>query len=154
MAKKTAPIPGVPAKISGGPARIPGGPRGGSRGGKYDFSLPGVTWAGLDQMNTNINNVGKNVDKARKEAAEKLGRKMYAYATFNAPWHDRTLQARLQLQYKVFHNDAAHTSTIVLSHGVDYGIHLETMQGGAFAIIMPTIIKFQSEMGGEIRASL
>jgi hypothetical protein len=155
MPRKTARIPGAPRTVPGGPRSIPGsGPRGGVRGGKYDINLPGVTWAGLDRMAAEMEGVGEAVHKARKVAAERLGNKMYAYATFNAPWKDRTLDARLKLRHRVVHDDSNHRSTIILAHGVEYGIHLESMKGGEFAIIMPTIVKFAAEVGGEIRVAL
>lgn len=72
---------------------------------------------------------------AHEQAAE-----MQAYARSNAPWQDRTGAARAGLTATV--EETGPIGTIVLSHGVDYGIWLEVANGGRFAIIAPTIDVF------------
>lgn len=72
---------------------------------------------------------------AYEQAAE-----MEAYAKTNAPWQDRTGAARASLSATV--EETGPIGTIVLSHGVDYGIWLEVANGGRFAIIAPTIDAF------------
>jgi hypothetical protein len=59
------------------------------------------------------------------------------YAKMNAPWADRTGAAREGLTASVSEHDAE--ITLELAHTVEYGIWLETIQDGAFAIIMPTL---------------
>lgn len=107
----------------------------------------GIQWHGLEEIAANFNEVGQEMEQARKETVEKLAQRMLAYATFNAPWTDRSLQARINLNVETIHDDNAHTSVVILRHGVDYGIYLETMQGGRFAIIIPTVQKFAGEVG-------
>lgn len=72
---------------------------------------------------------------AHEQAAE-----MEAYAKSNAPWQDRTGAARSSLSATV--EETGPIGTIVLSHGVPYGIWLEVANGGRFAIIAPTIDVF------------
>lgn len=60
-----------------------------------------------------------------------------AYAQSNAPWTDQSGAARAGLQASVELEDGV--VTLQLAHSVDYGIWLETIQDGAFAIIMPTL---------------
>lgn len=58
---------------------------------------------------------------------------MESWAKANAPWTDRTGDARERLHATV--EETGPIGTIVLSHGVDYGIWLEIANGGRFAII-------------------
>ena len=55
----------------------------------------------------------------------------------NAPWADRTGDARRGITAKSSHSNGDITMT--LFHTVDYGLWLEVIQNGAFATIMPTI---------------
>lgn len=59
------------------------------------------------------------------------------YARSNAPWDDRTGAARNGLSAEVYEEGG--DVVLELAHTVDYGIWLETIQDGAFAIIMPTL---------------
>ena len=99
-----------------------------------------------------------------------VGAQMQNHARANAPWHDRTGNARGGLFFAVdgfnlqpilgdtkprdpeaFRRDAAYvageggdavTLVVVLGHTMSYGEHLELDHGGAYAIIMPTIEQF------------
>lgn len=62
---------------------------------------------------------------------------METWAKQNAPWQDRTGDARERLHATV--EETGPIGTIVLSHGVDYGIWLEVAHSGAYAIIAPAI---------------
>jgi hypothetical protein len=55
----------------------------------------------------------------------------------NAPWADRTGQARSKLSANTTQADGV--VTLTLSHGVSYGFWLEVIQNGRFAILGPTI---------------
>jgi hypothetical protein len=61
------------------------------------------------------------------------------YARSNAPWTDRTTNARGGLFAKAYRSAKAHG--IVLYHTVPYGIWLEVRWGGKYRIIVPTIQK-------------
>ena len=99
-----------------------------------------------------------------------VGAQMQNTARKNAPWHDRTGNARGGLFFAVdglgqgtvtgdrkpvepeaFRRDAAYiageggdaqTLVVVLGHTMKYGEYLELDHGGAYAIIMPTIEQF------------
>jgi hypothetical protein len=66
-----------------------------------------------------------------------------AYAKANAPWSDITGDARAGLTADVFTDGDA--IVLQLYHIVDYGVWLETIQAGKFAIIMPTLEHFSGE---------
>lgn len=51
----------------------------------------------------------------------------------NARWTDRTGNARQTLHKEVY--QLYNETLIVLAHGVDYGMYLETVSGGYFAIV-------------------
>lgn len=75
-----------------------------------------------------------------------------AYAKENAPWADRTGNARAGLDVEV--DSEGGELSLTLFHTVDYGQWLETIQGGEFATIMPTLETFAPEVferaGGRI----
>lgn len=64
------------------------------------------------------------------------------YMKSNAPWKDRTTNARngLAARYTGVNSDDQHE--MVLFHQVDYGIWLEIKDDGKYAIILPTIQEF------------
>lgn len=59
------------------------------------------------------------------------------YAQSNAPWADRTGQARAGLIASVYNEGGE--IVLELAHSVEYGQWLELIQDGRFAIIMPTL---------------
>jgi hypothetical protein len=65
----------------------------------------------------------------------------------NAPWTDRTGNARNGL-FSIAEQAAIDTVMIYFSHGhsIHYGIYLETMRGGAYAIIMPTMQRIYPQL--------
>ncbi len=63
--------------------------------------------------------------------------KVQEYAQQNAPWEDRTGDARSGLIADV--SEDGGLIVLELAHTVDYGVYLETIENGAFAIIMPTL---------------
>jgi hypothetical protein len=71
-----------------------------------------------------------------------------SFAKINAPWTDRTTNARNGLNATTEHGGVS--SSIIIAHGVSYGIWLEVMQGGRYGIILRTI----REMGAEVMANM
>ena len=63
-----------------------------------------------------------------------------SYAKDNAPWSDRTGNARAGLESAVLVGEGE--VTLELYHTVDYGLWLEVIQNGRFSIIMPTLELF------------
>lgn len=79
------------------------------------------------------------MDNARDIAQEILND-----ARANAPWADRTGAAREGLEVDVDREGG--DIVITLAHTVDYGLWLETIQSGRFAIIMPTLEKYAAQV--------
>lgn len=72
--------------------------------------------------------------------ADTVAQSMEGSAKQNAPWTDRTGNARQGLATKVIHS--ADGVDIILHHSVEYGIYLEVCNGGRYQIIIPTIIEY------------
>lgn len=94
---------------------------------------------------------GVDILAAGKEIAEDIAKEVQAYAKENAPWEDRTGAARAGLTSDVYENDAV--IVLQLYHTVDYGVWLETIQAGAYAIIMPTLEHFSGEVMDRLHAT-
>lgn len=69
--------------------------------------------------------------------AESFGSEILNWMQTNAPWEDRTGDARGTLYYKVL--KTPEKITVEIGYGVPYGVYLETMQLGRFAILGPAI---------------
>lgn len=67
-----------------------------------------------------------------------------SYAKQNAPWQDITGEARAGLGVEVG-NDSANI-WLQLFHTVDYGLWLEVIESGKWAIIMPTLEGFAKDL--------
>lgn len=80
----------------------------------------------LDQMNARVQ-AGLNV------VGQTVGAQMKSYAQANAPWKDRTGNARGGLNYSVTWQGT--TLDIAIFHTVDYGIWLEIAHAQRFAIL-------------------
>lgn len=102
-------------------------------GFKWDVSPNDVFPQMAQKYTTAIFESGRRI--AHEQAAE-----MERYAKQNAPWEDKTGAAREGLHATV--EETGPIGTIVLSHGVPYGIWLEISNGGRFSIIPQTIDVF------------
>lgn len=82
----------------------------------------------------------KAIFQSGRRIAYEQAEAMEQYAKANAPWTDRTGDARERLHATV--EETGPIGTIVLSHGVEYGIWLEIANGGRYSIIPQTIDVF------------
>lgn len=80
---------------------------------------------------------GVHLARALFVAAQKLAGRIALWMKTNAPWTNRTGNARARLSAWVVRLSAG--VAIVLAHGVSYGAALEAMQAGRFAIIAPAV---------------
>lgn len=76
-------------------------------------------------------------DRAIAAACAFHATRAQAYARSNAPWTDRTTNARNGLFAKA--ERARPFYRIIIGHGVSYGIWLEVRWSGRYAIIRPTV---------------
>jgi hypothetical protein len=79
------------------------------------------------------------------------GPQVEAWMKHNAPWTDRTGNARQSLNHTVERGD--HEVALTLAHGVDYGIYLEERNGGHFAILRPAIDYWAQQVFSDLAAA-
>lgn len=110
----------------------------------------GIAWQGLDTLSEGLFEYGKRVEGARDEAMRQLANDMVQWARSNHVWENETGDAERGLHAETIIQGTR--AVVWLGHGVPYGIWLEIMQNGRFAIILPTILKFGAEVGGRVAA--
>lgn len=97
-----------------------------------------VDWSGIEDMQSRMEEYGRRCLRALHSVAEYWAPIIEAQAKQNAPWVDRTGNARQGL--RGFAEDLNETSVaIFLTHSVDYGVYLELEYQGRYSIIMPTM---------------
>lgn len=79
----------------------------------------------------------KKVQQAAWIAVSSMAPEVENYAKMNAPWTDRTGNARNGLAARPFRD--AQSVGVIIYHQVSYGIWLEVKWSGRYAIINPTI---------------
>lgn len=75
------------------------------------------------------------------------------YMKSNAPWTDRTGNARQGLHTEVNHVVGSMVE-IILAHGVEYGYWLEVKGAGAYAIVNPALDVFGPRVWADVRRML
>lgn len=80
---------------------------------------------------------GPEWDQVGYEAFNDLANELASKAGDNAPWEDRTGDARAGLEAKA--DLVGGDLVLTLYHTVEYGLWLEVIQNGNFATIMPTL---------------
>ena len=95
---------------------------------------------------------GQRVIVAVQAVAQYIAVKAQNEMRTNAPWTDRTGNARSGL-FSFVQRAASDIVSIFLSHGsaVYYGIYLETNYSGKYAIIIPTIQRLLPEINKMLR---
>lgn len=81
--------------------------------------------------------------------ADYFAARMQSYAQTNAPWTDRTGNARQGLRAVTLKTATA--VTIVLFHTMDYGKWLELAHQGRFQILLPTLTAHYGQILAALR---
>lgn len=108
----------------------------------------GWTWQ-PGSLGTGLKTLPTKMDLAVRGTMEFFAPEVENHAKVNAPWTDRTANARNGLAAQSF-TTVGGSHGIVLYHQVPYGIWLEVKRSGEYAIIMPTI----RHMGPVVMAGL
>lgn len=95
-------------------------------------------------LESGLNALMNRSQAATRMYAETSATKLQNYARNNAPWTDRTGQARQRLTGTAM--IVANGYKLRLAHGVNYGIWLELAHEKRFAIIQPTILANTGEI--------
>jgi hypothetical protein len=122
--------------------RIPGGEQIRDIKGHFGSGF-GINWIGLGAFVKEVKSIPADVDLDQR--CKQLAKDIQTYARDNAPWEDATGNAREGLQADTDFN-AAGDHAIYLFHTEEYGVFLENANGGAYAIIIPTMEKFAGEL--------
>ena len=93
---------------------------------------------GFDEMIRRVEEYERRVLSAVTQVGQYFEAVFESYAKENAAWQDQTGNAR-QTLHAFIEELSGETVRLYLSHGVEYGIHLETRFAGRYAIIWPTI---------------
>lgn len=93
---------------------------------------------------TNFDAVGKKMRAAIGVYADTAAKKMEGDAKENAPWTDRTGNARNSIRGDFGWKD--NKAVITLSGNVDYFVYLELAHEKKWAILKPTVDKFAPEV--------
>lgn len=97
-----------------------------------------------DTLSAGIANFVFKTREVMEEQAVKFAEELQEYAQKNAPWDNRTGDARAGLDTEVEATDRL--LSVSLFHTVDYGIWLEIRWNGRYAIIIPSVEKKGSEL--------
>jgi hypothetical protein len=103
------------------------------RAGTFDnkmFSANSTLAKGIAQFEFKMREGFEDIIRSFKD-------ELVEYARSNAPWEDRTGDARSGLDAEFYGDEDA--VGITLYHSVDYGVWLEIRWGGRYAIILPTV---------------
>lgn len=91
----------------------------------------------VNTLEAGIANFYFKTREVMEEKAVEFAEELVQYAQQNAPWNNRTGDARSQLDSAVDSDDRE--LVVSLFHGVDYGVWLEVRWSGRYAIIIPTM---------------
>jgi hypothetical protein len=109
-----------------------------SFGEDFGGAFAKVIWdSGTKQLGENLRTGPAKVHKAAVITAHRMAPEVESYMKTNAPWTDRTGNARNGLAARAY--ESGDEVGIVLYHQVSYGIWLEVRWSGKYAIINPTI---------------
>jgi hypothetical protein len=111
--------------------------------------MPQINWDwGVDTLWDGLDNFTERTKKELEKKVRDFAPRLAEYAQANAPWEDRTGDARSGLQSQPLITDTSFG--ISLFHTMDYGIWLEIRWGGLYAIILPTIEVLGPELMNDI----
>lgn len=101
--------------------------------------MPGSTRIDWDaeKLTTNLAELPAKIERFVSSVMDYHGLRGEAYMKKNAPWIDRTGNARGSLHTRV--EKGVSQQTLVLAHGMPYGIWLEVRWAGRYSIIRPTL---------------
>ena len=88
----------------------------------------------------NLNKFEGNVKSAAKVALRLTGAQTVNYAKSNAPWTDRTGNARQSIHEEFNEDSGTYSSSVGI--GAEYGVYLELSNGGRFRIVDPAVFTY------------
>lgn len=98
----------------------------------------------MGHLTVRLREFDENLDKAMRVLTKVQSSRSTTYMRTNAPWTDRTTNARNGLHVLEDHEEDHWR--LILSHTMHYGIYLEIMNAGEFEIILPSVIHGADEL--------
>lgn len=98
----------------------------------------------LDALDYNLRHFDERAKRGIEASLEYQKGRSETWMRTNAPWTDRTTNARNGL-FAVVVPLGESSWMLVLSHGVDYGIWLEVLGSGEYAIVRPAWLRANRE---------
>lgn len=95
----------------------------------------------------------RQVERGVTKVATRYANEIEQWMKANRKWTDRTGEARATLKAEVI-DVTGRAALILLTYGVDYGVFLETMQAGRFAIIAPALDHFGPRLMRDLQIEL
>lgn len=97
-----------------------------------------------DTLTASLTTMDPRVRRAVSNIFDLLAARAESDMRTNASWTDRTGNARAGL--RCLHESRGDNHTLVLFHTMDYGMWLEVIQDGQYAIIGPTQIRVAAQI--------
>jgi hypothetical protein len=94
----------------------------------------------LDALDHNLHRFDERARKAIDKTMTYQAARSETYMKTNAKWTDRTTNARNGLFVSVVRH-GEDSWEMILSHGVSYGIWLEVLNNGRYAIVRPAFLR-------------
>lgn len=100
----------------------------------------------LDELDYNLARFDDRARRGIGRSMEYQATRSEAWMKTNAPWTDRTTNARSGLFAKVDDTIGADVWLLILSHTVAYGIWLEVANSGQYAVVRPAFLRAEREI--------
>ena len=102
------------------------------------------------ELKRNVRNIPDNLNRSINAVLDRAAVQGEMAMKTGAPWHDRTGNARNGLHTIPVLNNKRHKE-IIFAHSVEYGIWLETIESGQWAIIMKSMRVTGTDMMNQLR---
>lgn len=115
---------------------------------------PVITISGLDALADSIKTHDRTVKRYIASQFIRAEDDAVRYMKTNAPWTDRSGNARAGLHAKASPVNGGEAFELLVAHSMFYGIFLESRFSGKYAILMPTINHIGQLLISRIEAGL
>jgi hypothetical protein len=123
-----------------------------NRLGQFATGGSGIEWVGLELLDGMFAQYGDAMQAARVQAIDQLAVEIEDYMKANAPWNDRTTDARKGLKAIAVHDAVSSAVYAGYDPSTPYGFFLEnyTYSGISYAIVRPTIERYAEVLGAMV----
>jgi hypothetical protein len=95
----------------------------------------------------------RQIESGVKRVAERNAAKIEEWMRSNAVWQDRTGDARRELKAEII-DISGKAVTVLLRHGVDYGLWLEVANAGRYAILTKALDAWAPIIWSEVQMEI